>query len=271
MGSVRWRSDVRRTGCASVVDHGRGDGRRDRGVGLRQAAGRRAWRPEWVRELPVDALPDGRPARRGADPDDRRGRPARPCPCARGPAPRPDELPPPDLQDARALRRASPVPRRALGPRAPDVAQALRRADPSAETELFARVDASDHGPTAARLRCLRGVGQPTAAGLLAEIGDFALQRRAASPRWHYTRRLRARPPPTGRGRLELPLRAAPRQQPPRTPEGPARRRHARAWQTQLRLHNLWRRYDARGKRRTVTAIAVARELAGACWAVALM
>jgi len=45
----------------------------------------------------------------------------------------------------------------------------------------------------------------------------------------------------------------------------------ARAWQTQLRLHNIWKRYDARGKRRTVTAIAVARELAGACWAVALM
>jgi len=39
----------------------------------------------------------------------------------------------------------------------------------SLETELFARVDASDYATTAARLQCLRGVGQ-----LTAEIGDFA-------------------------------------------------------------------------------------------------
>lgn len=45
----------------------------------------------------------------------------------------------------------------------------------------------------------------------------------------------------------------------------------ARSWQTQLRLHKVWANHEARGKRRTVTATAVARELIGACWAVALM
>jgi transposase len=36
------------------------------------------------------------------------------------------------------------------------------------------------------------------------------------------------------------------------------------------RLHRVWRRLDGeRGKRRTIVAIAVARELAGFCWALA--
>lgn len=82
---------------------------------------------------------------------------------------------------------------------------------------------------------------------------------------------IRARPPAARRGRLEL--RYEPRRDSnllARQPGQPADV-IARAWQTQLRLHNVWKRYDARGKRRTVTAIAVARELAGACWAVSLM
>jgi transposase len=42
------------------------------------------------------------------------------------------------------------------------------------------------------------------------------------------------------------------------------------SWQAQLRLHRLWRRLDLeRGKRRTIVAVAVARELAGFCWALA--
>jgi transposase len=42
------------------------------------------------------------------------------------------------------------------------------------------------------------------------------------------------------------------------------------SWQAQRRLHNLWRRLaDERGKRRTIAAVAVARELAGFCWALA--
>jgi transposase len=42
------------------------------------------------------------------------------------------------------------------------------------------------------------------------------------------------------------------------------------SWQAQRRLHQLWRRLaDERGKRRTIVAVAVARELAGFCWAPA--
>ena len=42
------------------------------------------------------------------------------------------------------------------------------------------------------------------------------------------------------------------------------------AWQAQQRLDRVWRRLDAqRGKRRTIVAVAVARELAGFCWALA--
>jgi transposase len=41
------------------------------------------------------------------------------------------------------------------------------------------------------------------------------------------------------------------------------------SWQAQRRLHRTWQRLDhQRGKRRTIVAVAVARELAGFCWAV---
>jgi hypothetical protein len=42
------------------------------------------------------------------------------------------------------------------------------------------------------------------------------------------------------------------------------------SWQAQQRLHRTWRRLDSeRGKGRTIVAVAVARELAGFCWAAA--
>jgi len=41
------------------------------------------------------------------------------------------------------------------------------------------------------------------------------------------------------------------------------------AWKAQQRLHHVWRQLDfKRGKRRTIVAVAVARELAGFCWAI---
>ena len=44
----------------------------------------------------------------------------------------------------------------------------------------------------------------------------------------------------------------------------------ALSWKAQQRLHHTWRRLDSeRGKRRTIVAVAVARELAGFCWAIA--
>ena len=43
----------------------------------------------------------------------------------------------------------------------------------------------------------------------------------------------------------------------------------ALSWKAQRRLHHLWTRMEDRGKRKTIIAVAAARELAGFCWAVA--
>ena len=40
------------------------------------------------------------------------------------------------------------------------------------------------------------------------------------------------------------------------------------AWSAQRRLHRTWTRLEARAKRRTLIAVAAARELAGFCWAI---
>ena len=40
------------------------------------------------------------------------------------------------------------------------------------------------------------------------------------------------------------------------------------AWSAQQRLHRTWTRLEARAKRRTIIAVAAARELARFCWAI---
>ena len=40
------------------------------------------------------------------------------------------------------------------------------------------------------------------------------------------------------------------------------------AWSAQRRLHRTWARLEARAKRRTIIAVAAARELTGFCWAI---
>jgi hypothetical protein len=40
------------------------------------------------------------------------------------------------------------------------------------------------------------------------------------------------------------------------------------AWSAQRRLNRTWTRLEARAKRRTIIAVAAARELAGFCWAI---
>jgi transposase len=40
------------------------------------------------------------------------------------------------------------------------------------------------------------------------------------------------------------------------------------AWTAQRRLYHVWTRLEARSKRRTIIAVAAARELAGFCWAI---
>ena len=142
---------------------------------------------------------------------------------------------------------------------------------------------------TVARLRCLRGIDTLSAVGLCAEVGEFSrfakagqlmsylgltpsedtsgekrrhgaitktgsrhARRLLVEAAWHYRR-----PPAKGQA-----LR--------RRQEGQPAHIIEIAWQAQRRLHNVWQRLDTRrGKRRTIVAVAVARELAGFCWALA--
>lgn len=139
-----------------------------------------------------------------------------------------------------------------------------------------------------ARLRCLRGIDTLSAVGLCAEIGDFArfehpgklmhylglvpsenssgqtrrqgaitktgsrhARRLLVEAGWHYRR------PPRKSATLQ------------RRQEGQPAQAIAISWKAQQRLHQLWRRLDSeRGKRKTLVAVAVARHLAGFCWAI---
>ena len=157
------------------------------------------------------------------------------------------------------------------------------------ERELEAILPSAPFAETALRLRCFRGIDTLSAIGLCAEVGDFGrfdkptrlsaflgivpteyttdTKRRLGSitkagssharrllveAAWHY--RLGARPS------RELSKRQ----------QGQPEHVIAIAWKAQQRLGRTWRRLDQeRGKRRTLVAVAVARELAGFCWAVA--
>ena len=155
------------------------------------------------------------------------------------------------------------------------------------EREILALLPASPWAIQLGRLRCLRGVDTLTAVGLCAEIGDFerfakaeqlmsyvglvpcenttGQQRRLGSitktgseharrllveAAWHYRKR-----PTIGKA-----LTDRQHGQPPEAV--------AIAWSAQRRLHRTWTRLEARAKRRTIIAVAAARELAGFCWAI---
>jgi transposase len=150
-------------------------------------------------------------------------------------------------------------------------------------------VPASPWAQTVARLRCLRGIDTLSAVGLCAEIGDWERFGRPAQlmsflglvPSENSTgeqRRLGAITKTGSRHARRLLVEAAWHyRRPPRRSRELARRQEgqpahviALAWKTQQRLNRTWRRLDAeRGKRRTIVAVAVARELAGFCWAIA--
>jgi transposase len=163
----------------------------------------------------------------------------------------------------------------------------LRRS--TLEATIAELVPSSPHAQTVARLRCLRGIDTLSAVGLAAEIGDFArferpgrlmsyaglvpsesssgetrrqggitktgsrhARRLLVEAAWHYRK---------------APARGVTLQ---RRQDGQPANIVAISWQAQLRLHRVWRRLaDQRGKRRTIVAVAVARELVGFCWALA--
>jgi transposase len=155
------------------------------------------------------------------------------------------------------------------------------------ERAIVATLPTSPWTVQVGRLRCLRGIDTLTAVGLCAEIGDFERFARAAQlmsyigvvpseattgqqrrlgsitktgsaharrllieAAWHYRPR-----PNLGKSLLE---RQA----------GQPQAAIAVSWKAQLRLHRTWTRLEARAKRRTLIAVAAARELAGFCWAI---
>ena len=155
------------------------------------------------------------------------------------------------------------------------------------EREILALLPGSPWASQVGRLRCLRGIDTLTAAGLCAEIGDFERFARAeqlmsyvglvpseastgeqrrlgqitktgsgharrllVEAAWHYRKR-----PQVGKTLTE--------RQDGQPPEA-----IAVAWSAQRRLHRVWARLEQRAKRRTIIAVAAARELAGFCWAI---
>jgi transposase len=156
------------------------------------------------------------------------------------------------------------------------------------EARIAEQLPTSPWAQTARRLMCLRGIDTLTAAGLCAEVGDFIRFRHPEQlmsflgvvPSEHSsgTRRRQGSITKSGsqHARRLLVEAAWHYRQPPRVSE-PLRRRQAGAdpaivalsWKTQRRLHRVWSRMEQRGKRRTIIAVAAARELAGFCWAVA--
>jgi transposase len=159
------------------------------------------------------------------------------------------------------------------------------------ERSLTELADDSLWAPLIGRLRCLRGINTLSAVGLIAEIGDFErfshprklasflglvpsedtsgevrrqgsitkagskhARRLLVEAAWHYRN-----PPRIGK---ELELRQ--RGQDPRAVDA--------AWRCQRRLYRRWQRLAIeRGKRRTLVAIAVARELSTYCWELATL
>ena len=156
------------------------------------------------------------------------------------------------------------------------------------ESEIAQALPESPWAQTARRLMCLRGIDTLTAAGLCAEIGDFTRFDHPAQvmsylgvvPSEHSTGERRRRGPITKSGsqhaRRLLVEAAWQYRRPPRVAGRLARRQTsgepeilALSWKAQRRLHHVWTRMEQRHKRRTIIAVAAARELAGFCWAVA--
>jgi transposase len=157
------------------------------------------------------------------------------------------------------------------------------------EAGIGEMVPGSPWAQTVARLRCLRGMDTLSAVGLCAEIGDWQRFERAGQLMSYVglvpsedssgERRRQGSITKTGsRHARRLLVEAAWHYR--RAPaKGLALKRRqadqephviALSWKAQQRLHRTWRRLDAeRGKRRTIVAVAVARELAGFCWAIA--
>src|SRR5260370_180486 len=139
------------------------------------------------------------------------------------------------------------------------------------------------------RLCCLRGVSTLTALALTVELGDWQRFRpQSLGPFLGLTpsedstgerRRLGAITKTGNTHARRLPVEAAWHQRRPLRRSATLRRRRqgqsaavrSQADQSARRLHQRWHALERRGKRRTIVAVAIARELAGHCWALATM
>ena len=139
------------------------------------------------------------------------------------------------------------------------------------------------------RLCCLRGVSTLTALALTVELGDWTRFRpQSLGPFLGLTpsedssgekRRLGAITKTGNSHARRLLVEAAWHQRRPLRPSVALERRRsgqpaavkAQADRSARRLHARWQALEGRGKRRTIVAVAVARELAGHCWALATM
>jgi transposase len=139
------------------------------------------------------------------------------------------------------------------------------------------------------RLVCLRGISTLTALGLTVELGDWGRFRpQSLGPFLGLTpsedstgerRRLGAITKTGNSHARRLLVEAAWHQRRPlrrsaaleRRQQGQPAAVRARADASARRLHQRWHALEGRGKRRTIVAVAVARELAGHCWALATM
>ncbi|HEY2652689.1 MAG TPA: IS110 family transposase [Solirubrobacteraceae bacterium] len=162
----------------------------------------------------------------------------------------------------------------------------IRRA--TLEAAIGELIPTSPWAQDVARLRCLRGIDTLSAIGLAVEVGDFHrfdrpkllasylglvpseyssgetrrqghitksgsrhARRLLVEAAWHYRRA----------PRLGTTLQ--------RRQDSQGQTAIAISWKAQQRLHRIWRRLELqRGKRKTIVAVAVARQLAGFCWAI---
>jgi transposase len=156
------------------------------------------------------------------------------------------------------------------------------------EGQIARLVPESPWAEEVGRLRCLRGIDTLSAVGLCCEVGDFERFAKAGQlmsylglvPSEASTgdrRQLGSITKSGSRHARRLLVEAAwhYRHQPRLSRELAARQQGqpaeaiAVSWKAQRRLNRLWGRLQRRGKRRTVIAVAGARELAGFAWAIA--
>jgi len=147
----------------------------------------------------------------------------------------------------------------------------------------------SEFTPVVRRLGCLRGVSTLTAFGLAVEIGDWSrLTGRSIGaylglvPTEYSSGVSRVQGSITRTGNAHarrLLIEAAWHHRRPYRPGVELRRRwqaasptaRRRGQQANQRLHTRWRGFDARAKRPAVANAAIARELAGWCWSLAVL